>query len=86
MKSKIKEFWFWYDEAIIGIAVVFSIIFGSIGLLFLFYTVGWSNQYRIDCNLATGPSLSTTFWTNKDAYAYDPEGFCATLRERIAKE
>lgn len=86
MKSKLKEFWFWYDEAVIGIVVVFSIIFGSIGLLFFFYTVGWSNQYRIDCKLPTGPSLSTTFWTNNETYAYDPEGFCATLRERIANE
>lgn len=86
MKSKLKEFWFWYHEAVIGTAVVFSIIFGSIGLLFFFYTVGWSNQYKVDCNLTTGPSLYTTFWTNNDTYAYDPEGFCATLRERIANE
>ena len=86
MKNKLTEFWFWNKEFVGGTIVAITVIFGSIGLLFLFYTVGWSNQYKIDCKLTTGPSLSTTFWTNNDTYAYDPEGFCATLRERIANE
>jgi hypothetical protein len=86
MKNSLSEFWDWNREFILG-AIVFVVgVFLSIVLLFFFYTVGWSNQYRIDCNLTTGPSLSTTFWTNNDTYAYDPEGFCATLRERIANE
>jgi hypothetical protein len=86
MKNNLIYFWDNYKKAVYAIVAYITGVIIGISLLVFFYLVGWSNQYKIDCNLATGPSLHTTFWTNNDPYAYNPEGFCAKLKERIANK
>ena len=84
MIQKIKDWWDWNDVDLIAIPILlFTIAIATAAWLLL---IAQSNQYKIDCNLATGPSLKITFWTTDSPYAYDPEGFCATLRDRIANE
>jgi hypothetical protein len=51
-----------------------------------FIILGQANHYKYNCDLDRRPNFYTTFFIDDSTYAYDPEGFCATLRERIAKE
>ena len=82
MKHKLIEFWFWHKE------LVTIIVLGVIALSSAIYFIilGQANHYKYNCDLDRRPNFYTTFFIDDSTYAYDPEGFCATLRERIAKE
>jgi hypothetical protein len=86
MNHKMNNFWWNYGDAIsfITSAVIITVVlFGGAGLLI---TYGMAKQDQYNCELDRRPSLSTTFWINHNTYAYDPNGFCNKLKEKMAQE
>lgn len=82
MKEFFKDFWYWYSEPILAtIGFILFIISVAYGLL-----LGQANVYKYNCDLERRPSLSTTFWIADETYAYDPQGFCNKLKEKMAQE
>jgi hypothetical protein len=82
MKHKLSEFWFWYKEPV-TILVLGTIVISS---AIYFLILGQANSYKYNCELDRKPNFYTTFFIDDSTYAYDPKGFCATLRERMANE
>lgn len=44
------------------------------------------SQLKYNCQLDTYPSYRIALIINTDPYAYDPVGFCKTLKERMEKK
>ncbi len=87
MKQAIKSWWFFEGKDVltfvgsilaIGTGIVLGIILAAGHLSGI--------NYKYNCNLDTRPSLKTSLLIDSSEYAYNPEGFCAKLKEKMANE
>ncbi len=79
--KKIRNWLYWHDWAYLIIAIITMAAFI---ILTAGYLVGKGLQYN--CNLDKRPSMYTSLMINDNPYAYDPEGFCTKLKEKLEKE
>lgn len=83
MLQRIKRWWDWNDLNII--------VFPVLGLIAATFIAGWllllgqAHTYKFNCNLDHRPDLHTTLFIADETYAYNPELFCNTLREKMHK-
>lgn len=86
MKIWFKDFVSYYEDEIKAISIFITILglFFGIGGAVMLNIVGKSYQYN--CNLNAKPSMKVTFFINDSVYAYDPDGFCKQLKEKMRDE
>ena len=81
MKKAIKDFWYWYSDAVWATFVIIIVAIGVIfGLL-----LAEANTYKFNCKLDHRPDLYTTAFIADTSYAYDPEFFCNQLKQEMHK-
>ena len=81
MKHKIENWWYWNSGFVLApLAIIIFIVFISWLLL-----LGQANTYKYNCNLNHRPDFYTTFFIASDTYAYNPDLFCNTLKEKMHK-
>ena len=79
MKEYFKDLWYWYSNAFFAVLAFISVIF-TIIVLFIW---GAGNTMKYNCNLEHRPDWYTTTMIADDTYAYNPEGFCNMLKQKM---
>ena len=82
MKHRLERFWYWNKETIMFI--MFGAVF-LVGVVYLLLSMQ-ANTYKYNCELDRKPNYHTTFFIADDQYAYDPEGFCIFLKQKMEQE
>ena len=82
MKYRLEQFWYWNKEIVIFIV---SIIIAGVGVAYLLLSTQ-ADIYKYNCELDRKPNYHTTFFIADDQYAYDPEGFCTFLKQKMEQE
>lgn len=79
MKRWLSNFWDWYSAEVIVASIIVSIALSMfLGLVFL-----EANKLKYNCDLDKKPSFYTALMINDKQYAFDPEGFCNKLKEKM---
>lgn len=81
-----SRFWYNYGESITAVLVatlaVLAIMFGIIGGI----TALERGNIKYNCQLDTHPGWYLTFRIDSTPYAYEPEKFCANVRNLMSGE
>ena len=78
MIYKIRRWLYWHD----WVYFIAGLVAFAISLILLIgYVTGKSLQYN--CELDKRPSMYISMMIDDEPYAYDPEGFCTTLKQKM---
>jgi hypothetical protein len=81
-----KSWWYWHGEVVKFILMTLVGLVTLIGGIFLGLLFASANSLKYNCDLQHRPTLYVTMMTNSDSYAYNPQGFCATLKKHMAED
>lgn len=81
-----SKFWYNYGETITYVLAVtlafLAIMFGTVGAMTAFER----GNIKYNCKLDTHPGWYLTLRINTELYAYQPEKFCANVRDLMSGE
>lgn len=78
MISKIRKWLYWHD----WVYFIAGMVATAIGLIFIIVYLS-GEELKYNCNLEKRPGVYTSMFINSDPYAYDPDGFCAMLKQKM---